>query len=140
MPGIHDSRTGKANESLFKPFYEATRKARTELVQTGGDPYKTYKTRLSIALRLLWPKRAEQKSPFWRPEWRMSTLAEAEVRHWIVAFQAVLAGYLRVALRNVDEAVFLDAWQHPTRHVPDRDRLRRSEGQVRPARRDHPQG
>ncbi|WP_405478404.1 hypothetical protein [Streptomyces canus] len=35
---IHDSWTGKANESLFKPFYEATRKARTEVVQVGGDP------------------------------------------------------------------------------------------------------
>ncbi|MEU3620683.1 DnaB-like helicase C-terminal domain-containing protein [Streptomyces sp. NPDC006872] len=66
-PAIHDSWTGKANESLFKPFYEATRKARTELVQVGGDPYKAYKTRLSIALRLLWPKREEQRSPFWRP-------------------------------------------------------------------------
>ncbi|MGR3875601.1 DnaB-like helicase C-terminal domain-containing protein [Streptomyces graminifolii] len=37
MPTIHDCWTGKANESLFKPFYEATRKARTELVQAGGE-------------------------------------------------------------------------------------------------------
>ena len=50
MPAIHDSWTGKYNESLFKPFCEATRKARTEPVQVGGDPYKAYKTRLSIAL------------------------------------------------------------------------------------------
>ncbi|WP_327591580.1 DnaB-like helicase C-terminal domain-containing protein [Streptomyces chartreusis] len=106
MPTIHDSWTGKANESLFKPFYEATRKARTELVQVGGDPYKTYKTRLSIALRLLWPKRAEQKSPFWRPDWRMSMAAEASVRHWSVAFRAVQEGHALLALRNVDAAVF----------------------------------
>lgn len=53
MPAIHDSWTGKANESLFKPFYEAARNARAELVQAGGDPYKAYKTRPSIALRLL---------------------------------------------------------------------------------------
>ncbi|MFD3622329.1 DnaB-like helicase C-terminal domain-containing protein [Streptomyces sp. NPDC058676] len=105
-PTIHDSWTGKANESLFKPFYEATRKARTELVQVGGDPYKAYKTRLSIALRLLWPKRQEQRSPFWRPDWRMSMVAEASVRHWSVAFRAVQDGHKLIALRNVDAAVF----------------------------------
>jgi antitoxin (DNA-binding transcriptional repressor) of toxin-antitoxin stability system len=109
-PAIHDSWTGKANESLFKPFYEATRKARTELVQVGGDPYKAYKTRLSIALRLLWPKRQEQKSPFWRPDWRMSMVAEASVRHWSVAFRAVQEGHTLLALRNVDAAVF---WTPP---------------------------
>ncbi|MFD0008924.1 hypothetical protein ACFVJ4_42115 [Streptomyces sp. NPDC127178] len=72
MPTTHDSWTGKANESLFKPFYAAARQARIDLVQGGGELYKAYKTRLSIALRLLWPKRQEQKSPFWRPDWRMS--------------------------------------------------------------------
>ncbi|MGW0828417.1 DnaB-like helicase C-terminal domain-containing protein [Streptomyces sp. NPDC002845] len=106
MPTIHDSWTGKYNESLFKPFYEATRKARTELVQVGGDPYKAYKTRLSIALRLLWPKRPSQRSPFWRPDWRMSMVAEASVRHWSVAFRAVQQGHQLLALRNVDAAVF----------------------------------
>ncbi|MFD7137524.1 DnaB-like helicase C-terminal domain-containing protein [Streptomyces sp. NPDC059894] len=106
MPTIHDSWTGKYNESLFKPFYEATRKARTELVQVGGDPYKAYKTRLSIALRLLWPKRPSQRSPFWRPDWRMSMVAEASVRHWSVAFRAVEEGHQLLALRNVDAAVF----------------------------------
>ncbi|MFE2611860.1 hypothetical protein ACFXDI_53355 [Streptomyces mirabilis] len=68
---IHDSWTGKANESLFKPFYTAAREARTQLIQAGGEPYKNYKTRLSIALRLLWPKRPSQRSPFWWPDWRM---------------------------------------------------------------------
>ncbi|MGW2827090.1 DnaB-like helicase C-terminal domain-containing protein [Streptomyces sp. NPDC001443] len=110
MPAIHDSWTGKANESLFKPFYEAARNARTELVQAGGDPYKAYKTRLSIALRLLWPKRKEQKSPFWRPDWRMSMVAEASVRHWVGAFKAVQEGHTLIALRNVDAAVF---WTPP---------------------------
>ena len=110
MPTIHDSWTGKANESLFKPFYEATRKARTELVEAGGEPYKEYKTRLSIALRLLWPKRQEQRSPFWRPDWRMSMVAEASVRHWAVAFRAVQDGHQLIALRNVDAAVF---WTPP---------------------------
>jgi antitoxin (DNA-binding transcriptional repressor) of toxin-antitoxin stability system len=106
MPTIHDSWTGKANESLFKPFYAAARQARIELVEAGGEPYKAYKTRLSIALRLLWPKRQEQKSPFWRPDWRMSMVAEASVRHWTTAFKAVQEGHKLVALRNVDAAVF----------------------------------
>ncbi|MFC5219563.1 DnaB-like helicase C-terminal domain-containing protein [Streptomyces coerulescens] len=106
MPAIHDSWTGKANESLFKPFYAAARQARIELVQAGGAPYKAYKTRLSIALRLLWPKREEQKSPFWRPDWRMSMVAEASVRHWTTAFKAVQEGHTLIALRNVDAAVF----------------------------------
>lgn len=106
MPTIHDSWTGKANESLFKPFYAAARQARIELVQAGGEPYKAYKTRLSIALRLLWPKREEQKSPFWRPDWRMSMVAEASVRHWTTAFKAVQEGHTLIALRNVDAAVF----------------------------------
>ncbi|MGW4874621.1 DnaB-like helicase C-terminal domain-containing protein [Streptomyces chartreusis] len=106
MPTIHDSWTGKANESLFKPFYAAARQARMELVQAGGEPYKAYKTRLSIALRLLWPKRQEQKSPFWRPDWRMSMVAEASVRHWTTAFKAVQEGHTLIALRNVDAAVF----------------------------------
>ncbi|MGW3819398.1 DnaB-like helicase C-terminal domain-containing protein [Streptomyces sp. NPDC005046] len=103
---IHDSWTGKANESLFKPFYAAAREARTELVQVGGEPYKNYKTRLSIALRLLWPKRPDQRSPFWRPDWRMSMVAEASVRHWTVAFKAVQEGHTLIALRNVDAAIF----------------------------------
>ncbi|MGW4983666.1 type II toxin-antitoxin system prevent-host-death family antitoxin [Streptomyces mirabilis] len=103
---IHDSWTGKANESLFKPFYTAAREARTELIQAGGEPYKNYKTRLSIALRLLWPKRPSQRSPFWRPDWRMSMVAEASVRHWLNAFKAVQEGHTLVALRNVDAAIF----------------------------------
>ncbi|MEU8952290.1 DnaB-like helicase C-terminal domain-containing protein [Streptomyces sp. NPDC048489] len=107
---IHDSWTGKANESLFKPFYTAAREARTELIQAGGEPYKNYKTRLSIALRLLWPKRPESRSPFWRPDWRMSMVAEASVRHWTVAFKAVQEGHTLIALRNVDAAIF---WTPP---------------------------
>ncbi|MFD8221765.1 type II toxin-antitoxin system prevent-host-death family antitoxin [Streptomyces sp. NPDC059697] len=107
---IHDSWTGKANESLFKPFYTAAREARTQLIQAGGEPYKKYKTRLSIALRLLWPKRASQRSPFWRPDWRMSMVAEASVRHWTVAFKAVQEGHTLIALRNVDAAIF---WTPP---------------------------
>ncbi|MFC4465753.1 DnaB-like helicase C-terminal domain-containing protein [Streptomyces xiangluensis] len=103
---VYDSFTGKANESLFKPFYEKARQARAELVQAGGEPYTEYKRRLSIALRLLWPKGEKVNSPFWRPDWRMALVAEASVRHWSVAHRAVQAGHTLIALRNVDEAVF----------------------------------
>ncbi|MGW6262631.1 DnaB-like helicase C-terminal domain-containing protein [Streptomyces sp. NPDC055085] len=103
---ISDSWTGRANESLFKPFYTAAREARTDLIRAGGEPYNKYKTRLSIALRLLWPKRPESRSPFWRPDWRMSMVAEASVRHWTVAFKAVQEGHKLIALRNVDAAIF----------------------------------
>ncbi|WP_189765808.1 DnaB-like helicase C-terminal domain-containing protein [Streptomyces xanthochromogenes] len=127
MPAIHDSWTGKANESLFKPFYEAARTARADLIQTGGEPYKAYKTRLSIALRLLWPKRQEQKSPFWRPDWRMSMVAEASVRHWTVAFKAVQEGHRLIALRNVDAAVF---WTPPGT-APDTYRIGTGFGEVK---------
>ncbi len=127
MPTIHDSWTGKANESLFKPFYAAARQTRSELVEAGGQPYKAYKTRLSIALRLLWPKRPEQRSPFWRPDWRMSMVAEASVRHWVAAFSAVLAGHTLIALRNVDAAVF---WTPPGT-PPDTYRIGTGFGEVK---------
>ncbi|MGW3819967.1 type II toxin-antitoxin system prevent-host-death family antitoxin [Streptomyces sp. NPDC005046] len=124
---IHDSWTGKANESLFKPFYQATKEARAELIQAGGEPYKNYKTRLSIALRLLWPKRPESRSPFWRPDWRMSMVAEASVRHWTVAFKAVQAGHTLIALRNVDAAIF---WV-PGETAPDTYRVGTGFGEVK---------
>ncbi|MER5409129.1 DnaB-like helicase C-terminal domain-containing protein [Streptomyces sp. NPDC002769] len=124
---IHDSWTGKANESLFKPFYTAAREARTELIQAGGQPYKDYKTRLSIALRLLWPKRPDSRSPFWRPDWRMSMVAEASVRHWLTAFKAVQEGHTLIALRNVDAAIFWTPDQTP----PDTYRVGTGFGQVK---------
>ncbi|MGQ4347960.1 DnaB-like helicase C-terminal domain-containing protein [Streptomyces sp. SAS_275] len=124
---IHDSWTGKANESLFKPFYQATKDARAELIQAGGEPYKNYKTRLSIALRLLWPKRPESRSPFWRPDWRMSMVAEASVRHWFSAFKAVQAGHTLIALRNVDAALF---WV-PDESAPDTYRVGTGFGEVK---------
>ncbi|MFF4733299.1 DnaB-like helicase C-terminal domain-containing protein [Streptomyces mirabilis] len=124
---IHDSWTGRANESLFKPFYTAAREARTGLVQVGGDAYAHYKTRVSIALRLLWPKREEQRSPFWRPDWRMSMVAEASVRHWTVAFKAVQEGHTLIALRKVDAAIF---WT-PDETPPDTYRIGTGFGEVK---------
>ncbi|MFE7958630.1 DnaB-like helicase C-terminal domain-containing protein [Streptomyces sp. NPDC057413] len=124
---IHDSWTGKANESLFKHFYEKAREARAQLVQAGGEPYVEYKRRLSIALRLLWPKGEKVNSPFWRPDWRMALVAEASVRHWSVAHRAVQAGHTLIALRNVDEAVF---WT-PDGNAPDTYKVGTGFGEVK---------
>ncbi|MGP4048882.1 DnaB-like helicase C-terminal domain-containing protein [Streptomyces sp. 2A115] len=124
---VHDSWTGKANESLFKHFYKVAREARAELVQAGGEPYVEYKRRLSIALRLLWPKGEKVNSPFWRPDWRMALVAEASVRHWSVAWRAVQAGHTLIALRNVDEAVFLT----PDGQAPDTYKVGTGFGEVK---------
>ncbi|ALV39368.1 DnaB-like helicase C-terminal domain-containing protein [Streptomyces sp. CdTB01] len=124
---VHDSWTGKANESLFKHFYQEARRARAELVQAGGEPYVEYKRRLSIALRLLWPKGEKVNSPFWRPDWRMALVAEASVRHWSVAWRAVQAGHALVALRNVDEAVFFT----PDGNAPDTYKVGTGFGEVK---------
>lgn len=110
MPAILDSWTGRGNGSLFEHFYKESRAAREVLA---GDPeqqddYTMYKKRVSTALRLLWPKQA--RSPFWRPDWRVSVVAEAAVRHWIRADEAVQLGREQgielVRYSNVDEAWF----------------------------------
>lgn len=103
-PAILDSWLGRSNGSLFEHFYKEAREARTQLYETGGDAYVAYKRSVSIALRLLWPKTT--RSPFWRPDWRVSVVAEAAVRHWWAADNAVRAGAVLVSLGNVDEATF----------------------------------
>jgi hypothetical protein len=100
---IRDSWTGRANESLFEGFYRQCRTAREVLYGT-GKPYVQYKASASSALRILWPK--EAKSPFWRPDWRVSVVAEASVRHWVQADRAVKMGAVLASLKSVDEAVF----------------------------------
>lgn len=109
---ILDSWTGKRNESLFERFYKDARDVR---LRTGGGDnpeYVHWKSTMGPALRLLWPKGA--RSPYWRPDWRVSLVAEASVRHWSKAWQAAHesadrqdgpGGFL-VALANVDEAAW----------------------------------
>ena len=115
MPAIHDSWTGKANESLFKPFY-AGRPRRHAPSSSRPAASPTRRTRPGCRSRCVCcgPSAPEQRSPFWRPDWRMSMVAEASVRHWIAAFKAVQEGHRLIALRNVDAAVF---WT-PDRHGP----------------------
>lgn len=103
-PVILDSWTGRANQSLFEGFYKKAKAARELLVDGNPQAYAQYKTAVSKALRVLWPDKA--RSPFWRPDWRVSLVAEAAVRHWITADKAVQHGATLVTLKNTDEAVF----------------------------------
>lgn len=122
---IRDSWTGKKNDSLFQAFYKAARDARPRFLALDDpskgkeNPYLLYKQSVSRPLRLLWPKGA--RSPFYRPDWRVSMVAEASVRHWLKASAAVRheagpggSGAFLVSLRNVDEAL----WWTPAGDLP----------------------
>jgi len=103
-PVIRDSWTGRATGGLFSAFSRAVREARE---QNAADPdaYALVKRRSSIALRSLWPK--ESRSPFWRPDWSVSIRAEASVRHWVRAWQAIGHGAELLSIGAVDEVVFV---------------------------------
>lgn len=105
-PGIRilDSWVGTAATNLFKKFSEDVRDLR-ERAARNPEVYEGAKRQTSIAIRCLWPKGA--RSPFWRPDWSIAVRAEAAVRHWVKADQAVAAGATLVKLGSVDEAAFL---------------------------------
>lgn len=103
-PVIVDSWTGAAVTNLFKAFSAHVSELR-ELARPDEDAYGEVKRKSSIAIRALWPKGS--RSPFWRPDWSVSVRAEASVRHWVRADQAVTAGADLVRLGNVDEVAFL---------------------------------
>lgn len=101
---IGDSWTAPAVTNLFKQFSAHVSELR-ELARPNEDVYGEVKRKSSIAIRALWPKGS--RSPFWRPDWSVSVRAEASVRHWVRADQAVTAGAELVKLGNVDEVAFL---------------------------------
>jgi hypothetical protein len=100
---VLDSWTGRRNTSLFERYYKWVRVVRA---QTQGDPAAASeaKTRISRATRLLHPKTA--KSPFYRPDWHKSVLAQASVRHWVKAFRAVEQKASLLSIGAVDEVAF----------------------------------
>ena len=107
-PTIRDSWTGLKNESLFEAFYKACKQARVDLLPlndgTDNNPYTLHKRAISKAIRLLWPVAA--RSPFWRPDWFTSIVAEASVRHWLTARKAVQGGAFLVSLQDRDAALY----------------------------------
>lgn len=100
---ILDSYTGPAVTNLFRQFSSDVSELREQT--RGTDGYDEVKRKSSIAIRSLWPKAA--RSPFWRPDWSLSTRAEAAVRHWVRADQAAAGGATIVKLGSVDEVAFV---------------------------------
>jgi hypothetical protein len=101
---ILDSWTNRAVTNLFKQFSADVSDLRLR-ARDDADAYGEVKRKSSIAIRGLWPKGA--RSPFWRPDWSISVRAEAAVRHWVRADEAIAAGADLVRLGNVDEVAFL---------------------------------
>lgn len=101
---VVDSWLGNRNTSLFEPFYRWSRIVRE---QTSGDERTEAKRAMSRAVRSLHPVKA--RSPFWRPDWHKAVLAQAAIRHWIKAYQAVHAEESPAVLLSigaVDEVAF----------------------------------
>jgi hypothetical protein len=98
---VVDSWTGRRNTSLFERFYKWSRTVREA---TSGDERTEAKRAMSRAVRALHPTQA--RSPFWRPDWHKSVVAQAALRHWIKAFQAVEQGAVLLSIGAVDEVAF----------------------------------
>lgn len=104
--GILDSWTGASVTNLFKQFSADMADARARAA-THPAGYRDLKRQSSIAIRCLWPKGEGVRSPFWRPDWSVAVRAEAAVRHWARADQAVHNGAQLVRLGAVDEAAYV---------------------------------
>jgi hypothetical protein len=91
---------GRRSTSLFERFSESVRKV---YAMPPSEERTAGKTGASQAIRALWTK--EAPSPWHRPDWNVSIRAEASVRHWIRADQAVTAGARLLALGATDEAL-----------------------------------
>jgi hypothetical protein len=126
-PVILDSWAGKGTSGLFTAYSKRVQEARRKA--SGTDAYPEVKRRSSIALRSLWPKGA--RSPFWRPDWSVSIRAEASVRHWVRAWQAVEAGAELVAIGMVDEVAFIAPDDAGDTWVPEPYTLGSDYGQVK---------
>lgn len=125
---IFDSVTGPAATNLFEDYYRWAHQQR-EAHRADPERYAAVKRETSIALRLLWPKKA--RSPFWRPDHHQSVVAEANLRHWVAGAKAVDAGYPMVGMRNVDETVMLRPLPAPADWVPETFSVGLGLGQVK---------
>lgn len=124
---VVDSFTGIRNTSLFEPYYKWTKTVREA---TSGDERVEAKRAMSRALRSLHPRKA--RSPFWRPDWHKAVLAQAAIRHWIKAFQAVEQGAALLQIGVVDEVAFaVPPGEDPTLWVPPGYRMGAGYGEVK---------
>lgn len=125
---VVDSWTGRKTSGLFEKFYKWSRTVRE---QTTGDERTAAKNAMSRAIRSFHPIKA--RSPFWRPDWHKSILAQAAIRHWIKAYQAVEQGAVLLSIGAVDEVAFAvpaDA-EDPTLWVPPGYRMGAGYGEVK---------
>lgn len=124
---VVDSYTGNRNTSLFEPFYKWSRIVRE---QTSGEERVEAKRAMSRAVRALHPRKA--RSPFWRPDWHKAVLAQAAIRHWIKAYQAVEQGAVLLSIGAVDEVAFaVPAGEDPGLWVPPGYKLGAGYGEVK---------
>jgi hypothetical protein len=124
---VVDSFTGIRNTSLFEPYYLWSRMVRET---TSGEERVEAKRAMSSALRLLHPRKA--RSPFWRPDWHKAILAQAAIRHWVKAYQAVEQGAVLLSIGAVDEVAFaVPAGEDPTLWVPPGYRMGQGYGEVK---------
>lgn len=111
-PRIVDSWTGRSTSGLLAGFsrdVQERRIAALEAIEQGAgeEEYVEVKRKASVALRSLWFKSSEAKSPFWRPDWSVTIRAEAAARHWWQARQAERRGATLLSLGRVDEVALL---------------------------------
>jgi hypothetical protein len=124
---VIDSFTGIRNTSLFEPFYKWSKIVREA---TSGDERVEAKRAMSRAIRSLHPRKA--RSPFWRPDWHKAILAQAAIRHWIKAYQAVEQGAVLLSIGAVDEVAFaVPAGEDPTLWVPPGYKMGAGYGEVK---------
>lgn len=101
---ILDSYTGPSATNLFEDYYVWARDER-EKRRGDDEAYALIKRKTSIALRMLYPKSA--KSRFWRPDWHVAMVGEANVRHWCAAEKVRQAGETLLGVLNTDETAVL---------------------------------
>jgi hypothetical protein len=124
---VIDSWTGLRNTSLFEPYYKWSKVVREA---TSGEERVEAKRAMSRALRLLHPRKS--RSPFWRPDWHKAILAQAAIRHWIKAFQAVEQGATLLSIGAVDEVAFaVPAGSDPQLWVPPGYKMGAGYGEVK---------
>ncbi|MYR11927.1 AAA family ATPase [Streptomyces sp. SID724] len=128
---VLDSWTGRRNASLFERFYKWTRVVREQTAQADEETRTAAKRSISTAIRSLHPKQA--RSPFYRPDWHKAVVAEASVRHWVMADRAVQGGAVLLSIGAVDEVAFAVPEDAPAKNlwVPTPYRLGGGFGQVK---------
>lgn len=126
-----ESWSGRRVTNLFEPFSAWARKLREETARADEDTKAAAKRAIVVAIRCI-HRTDEGRSPFWRPDWHKAILAEASLRHWIVADKAVKAGAELLSIGATDEVTFaVPADADPELWVPEPYRLGAAFGQVK---------